>query len=304
MPTLPPPIASVQTPRWGARLYHALLGATWLAVAVPLAVWGLDYYLTPLGLRPDHPQDALFRPTGLVGNRLGLLGTAMIAFGVAMYMTRKRWRRLQGVGKLRDWLSFHIWLCTLGPFLILLHTSFKVGGIVSIAFWSMVVVVASGVLGRYVYVHIPKTMGGQFLEMREIEAAQQAIADDLAAAGVPSDVLGAVTVAPPEATPGLLRSLGVAWRSDRSGRRAVRRLREATQAAGAAPEAVRAAVEGARRYRRLAVGRAVLAPFGRLFRYWHAVHLPLALVMAFILLVHIGVAVLFGYAWTSAPSTP
>ena len=42
----------------------------------------------------------------------------------------------------------------------------------------------------------------------------------------------------------------------------------------------------------------MLQPFGRLFRYWHAVHLPLAIVMALVLLVHIAVAFLFGYAWT------
>ena len=54
----------------------------------------------------------------------------------------------------------------------------------------------------------------------------------------------------------------------------------------------------ARRSRRLALGAAVLQPFGRLFRYWHAIHLPLAIVMLLVLLLHIGVAIAFGYAWT------
>ena len=57
----------------------------------------------------------------------------------------------------------------------------------------------------------------------------------------------------------------------------------------------------AQRYRRLAINRAVLVPFGRIFRYWHAVHLPLAIVMAVILTLHIAVAFLLGYAWTPAP---
>lgn len=279
----------------GARLYHAALGATWLAIALPLAAWGLDYYLTPLPLRPDHPQDSLFRPTGLVGNRLGIAGTLMIGGGVAMYAVRKRWGRLQGVGKLRHWLSFHIWLCTLGPFLILLHTSLKVGGLVSIAFWAMVVVVSSGVLGRYVYVHIPKTLGGTFLEMQEIEAEQRALVEALAAQGVPEATVAALTVAPPERSPGLAASLALAWRQGRAGRRAVRAVRHLDGV-----QDVRTAARRAQQVHRLAVGRAVLAPFGRLFRYWHAVHLPLAVVMALILLIHVAVAVLFGYAWTSA----
>jgi uncharacterized membrane protein len=41
----------------------------------------------------------------------------------------------------------------------------------------------------------------------------------------------------------------------------------------------------------------LLKPFQRLFRYWHLLHLPLAGVMVLILMVHVAVAVLFGYTW-------
>jgi len=34
-----------------------------------------------------------------------------------------------------------------------------------------------------------------------------------------------------------------------------------------------------------------------MFRYWHAFHLPLAILMFVILAVHIAVAILFGYTW-------
>ena len=34
-----------------------------------------------------------------------------------------------------------------------------------------------------------------------------------------------------------------------------------------------------------------------LFHYWHVVHLPFSLVMFAILLIHIGVAIAFGYTW-------
>ena len=79
--------------------------------------------------------------------------------------------------------------------------------------------------------------------------------------------------------------------------------RRGTSARGCTRRALRAKTGGsrstlARRSQRLALGAAVLQPFGRLFRYWHAVHMPLAVVMALVLLVHIAVAFLFGYAWT------
>jgi hypothetical protein len=57
----------------------------------------------------------------------------------------------------------------------------------------------------------------------------------------------------------------------------------------------------ARRHRRLALSRTLLDPFARLFRYWHAIHLPLAIIMGLIVLLHIGIAFAFGYAWTPAP---
>ncbi len=50
------------------------------------------------------------------------------------------------LGKLKHWLQVHIFFCTMGPFLILLHSAFRVGGIVAIAFWSMALVVGSGTL--------------------------------------------------------------------------------------------------------------------------------------------------------------
>ena len=34
-----------------------------------------------------------------------------------------------------------------------------------------------------------------------------------------------------------------------------------------------------------------------LFKYWHVAHLPFALVMLFIMVIHVGVTILFGYRW-------
>ena len=51
--------------------------------------------------------------------------------------------------------------------------------------------------------------------------------------------------------------------------------------------------------RRLALeqqGR-LLLPFQRLFSYWHILHLPLAIVLLIVTIVHVVVAFLFGYVW-------
>lgn len=268
-----------------------------MTVAGFFLAWGFEYYLQPLHERAYNPDHALFKPTGLVGNRLGVFGTGMIAFGVSSYMLRKRWKRMQGWGKLRHWLSFHIFLCTLGPFLVLLHTSFKVGGLVSIAFWSMVLVVASGVIGRYVYVRIPKSLNGQFRSMQDIEAEQEALLAELQDGGL-ADARWTRTVEEPRTPSGLMSALALAVRFDLQGRRQTKALRAALAETFVPDETQERLVDLGRQYRRLAQQRVLLQPFGRLFRYWHTFHLPLAIVMALILIVHIGVAIAFGYGWT------
>ncbi len=287
-------------PAMAQRLYHLGLAITWLAVAATFLFWGLDYYALPLTERPYAEGHDLFKPTGLVGNRLAIVGTAMLTFGVAMYSTRKRWGRLQSLGKLRHWLSFHIWLCTLGPFLILLHTSFKVGGIVSIAFWSMVLVVASGVVGRYVYVRIPKTVNGRFRSMQEIEARQSVLLADLRENGAltESDLDALVRTERDVKPRGLLHALALAVRFDWEGRREARHVGALLRKSGVDDATRQRLVDEAREHRKLAQQQVLLQPFGKLFRYWHTFHLPLAIIMFLILALHIGVAIAFGYAWT------
>jgi hypothetical protein len=285
-------------PDW-ARVYHVALGVSWVVVAGFFLIWGLDYYVQPLQDRVYDPEHELFKPTGLVGNRLAIAGTSMLAIGVGGYMLRKRWGRLQNLGKLRHWLSAHIWMCTLGPFLITLHTSFKVGGLVSIAFWSMVLVVASGVLGRFVYVRIPKSLNGRQRTMEELASEQRDLAAEIEAEspGLADGVLAPhLAVAP--APSGVVAALAQAVRSDIRARSRRRALRAALAGAGVTPDHRVRLEELTRRYRRLSQERALLVPFERLFRHWHTFHLPLAIVMAAILLVHIAVAIAFGYAWT------
>jgi hypothetical protein len=35
----------------------------------------------------------------------------------------------------------------------------------------------------------------------------------------------------------------------------------------------------------------------KMFRYWHVIHLPFAIIMLVIMLIHVGVTLAFGYKW-------
>ena len=286
------------------------------------ALWGgMEYYVTPLRERPFSPLHELYAPTGLVGHGFGIIGTMMILAGVTLYALRKRVPWLQKVGKLRDWLHFHIFLCLLGPFLVLLHTTFKFGGIVAIAFWSMTLVVASGVVGRWVYVWIPKTMNGRFLSREELREQMWSLLGEIEREGlITSEQLAALRESTGIRGPrggggsapsdergdrrrrgrseiGVLAALLASVRY-RLGRRAARRRLHASLAQLGIPEATRPElVARIEEQHRIENRLHLLDPFRRAFRYWHAFHLPLAVVMLLVLVVHVGVAVAFGYTW-------
>jgi hypothetical protein len=242
----------------------------------------------------------MFSPTGLVGHGLGIIGTAMIVVGVIGYSMRKRAAFLERLGGLRYWLQVHIFLCTLGPFFVLLHTTFKFGGLVSVAFWSMAVVVASGIFGRYVYVRIPKTVNGRFLGQDAVEARTGALAAEIRATTDVSPeavarLLGAGDgIAHPRS---LIGALWLAMREDLKGRLGRRRLRRELETWSLPAPIQRRLADLVRERARLRQQTLLLHPFQRLFRYWHVVHLPLAIVMFLILGVHVTVSILFGYTW-------
>jgi len=279
-------------------LLASILTAVWVVAAGSMLVWGLDYYLLPIPQRAYSSLAPLFAPEGLVGHGLGIVGTAMILVGVVGYGARKRVRLLSRFGALKHWLQVHIFLCTLGPFFVLLHTTFKFGGLVSIAFWSMTVVVASGVFGRYVYVRIPKTLNGRFLDLDAITAQMEALGTQIATrTGLKTAELE-MDVALPGAPPtGLLGALGYALAQDMAQRRHARRMRRLLRDHDVPPALRRPILDLAAEQHKLRQQTLLLRPFQRLFRYWHVVHLPLAVVMFLVLGVHVVVAVLFGYTW-------
>ena len=119
-------------------IYVGSFFAVGAAVMVLLAINGYDYYSTPLEERFFDSQHTLLKPSGDWGHGFGIIGTLMMILGVSIYMIRKRVKWFFNLGFLKHWLELHIFLCTVGPILVLYHTAFKFGGIVSVSFWSMV----------------------------------------------------------------------------------------------------------------------------------------------------------------------
>ncbi len=101
----------------------------------------------------DHCKFLSPQPGKPLSYALGWIGFCVMALG-NLYIIRKRVLSLQSWGSLQGWLDWHIFFSMLGPTFILFHSDFKVGGLVSISFWSMVMSFSSGIVGRYFYMQL------------------------------------------------------------------------------------------------------------------------------------------------------
>jgi hypothetical protein len=274
------------------RLLLILLHAAGLGAVIWLLAAGATYYGTPLLERPRHGLHEAFKPSGRVGHGVGVVGGALLLL-LFLYPARKRIRALRGLGSLRKWLDIHIWMGITGPLLIVVHSSFKVRGLVAISFWSMVAVALSGVLGRYLYLQIPRDTRGDELDDGAIAARESALQRELQAAGGGIDPATLERLA---GTPDRDATGFAGWlRQDLSW--LLRRWtlgRELRRAGAADPGAL---LRLLRRQQLACRRRLGLEPARRLLHHWHVIHRPFALLMVLFMLVHVAVALLFGFRW-------
>lgn len=93
------------------------------------------------------------------GHSIGIVGFILMLMTETLYSLRKRSRSVRW-GRMSSWLQFHIFTGLVGPYMVLLHTSWKFNGLAGVTTLFTVVIVVSGFVGRYIYTRIPRTMDG------------------------------------------------------------------------------------------------------------------------------------------------
>jgi hypothetical protein len=263
-------------------------------------VSGLGYYRTPLLERAHHEGYWTWKAGGTIGNKLGIVGSSMMVL-MLVYSLRKRVAALRRLGALSRWLDVHIFLGVFGPLLVVLHSGFKVQGLVALSFWSMIVVASSGVLGRYLYLQIPRTRAGEVLALAEIEKQDLELSQRLRAGFGLDDAqlqrIDALVAVPPRS--GLL--LGFA-RMLLGQLRLRAALAQFARGCRGVPRPLYRDFERVVQQKALVRRRILLWDRAHeLFHYWHVMHKPFAVVMYVFMVVHVAVAAMTGYAWRSAP---
>jgi len=120
-----------------------------IAIVAVTALYGLAY----------SQASAFPTASSLVGHGIGIAGFILMLMTATLYSLRKlrtdaRW------GSTAGWLKFHMVTGLVGPYMVLLHTAMKFNGLAGLTMLLTVVVVVSGLVGRYLYTRVPRTAQG------------------------------------------------------------------------------------------------------------------------------------------------
>lgn len=267
------------------------------ALAVAWTVFGFGgrtYYGTALSVRAYEPAHRLLRPSGPIGQSFGVFGTVLLLVPF-IYMARKRIKRLSVAGSANAWLEVHLFCGVVGPVLITLHTTFKFNGIISAAYWSMVIVMLSGFVGRYLYVRIPRSIRGNEMTRAEVDAAAADLRAEIAQSSSDRVLRILEDFERDDALRNADRSIAdLLFGEIQLGRRL--RALDRSLAAESLGDDVRRQLVGLTTERAMLLRQAAhLQRTKKLFSMWHIFHLPLVYLLLVIATAHIGVALYMGY---------
>lgn len=120
-------------------------------------------------------DERYYVPEEGLGYGLGLTGGIMMLFAY-VYGLFKHVSWLRSKGMMRWWLTVHIVFGIMGPILVLLHTTFRIGSLNGgVALFSMLLVFLSGIMGRFLYSKIHYGLGGQKARMEDMQQSLVAV---------------------------------------------------------------------------------------------------------------------------------
>ncbi len=244
-----------------------------------------------------------YAPGSTAGYNLGLAGGIALLL-VFLYPLRKRVRFLQSWGATKGWFAIHMACGIGGPFLILVHSRFHIGSInAGVALASMLLVAASGIVGRFIYVRIHHGLYGTRISLAQVQSAVGLTSGEVRSRlhFVPrvEEWLRQYEAAAVERPANVVHGI---WRFVTLGIRARWTLRRCTREFASTYRRLARANgrDAARQQHDLAAGRGLIesylasaqrvaqfSRFERLFSLWHILHVPFVWMMLFSAIAHV-----------------
>jgi hypothetical protein len=248
--------------------------------------------------------------------RLGLYTTKSdlaywmgVAGGVGMllllsYPLRKHVRFMHRWGAAKGWFAVHMILGVCGPLLILLHSNFEIGSLnAGVAFFSMVIVALSGVVGRFLFLRVHRSLNGEKLGLAQLRA--QLDAEHTAAARLrfaprvvaqcrafETQALACRIVSGGDVIRAMFLLPWQRWRTARASHAELRRrLVKVAHAEGWTRRKLKARLRAASalvdEYLMGAQRVALFTAWSRVFSWWHVAHVPFVYLLVISAIVHV-----------------
>ncbi len=282
---LPGTSVAARTLRWGGVFALAVLGGLLLALGWLVAA-----------TRPYEAGSTLGYNMGLAGG-IGML--TLLA-----YPLRKRIPLLQRLGDMQKWFHYHVVIGIAAPVLILFHSTFHLGSMNgTVAFYSMLTVVASGIVGRFVYRHVHHNLNDTLLTLADAENALKASAENVRKGlaqypnvGQPLEQFRADALVPAgSAARGVWRFMTVRLQGRRRAILVCRQVKQALRDAYSQKAMSRHEVQLSYGLARQQIYDYVFAvcnasqfkSWQYLFSLWHLVHIPFIYLLVFSAVVHV-----------------
>lgn len=239
------------------------------------------------------------------GYWIGVAGASAMLL-LFLYPLRKRAKWLRNAGPTRIWFIFHMILGIGGPWLIMVHSGFRIGSMnAAVALFSMLIVATSGVIGRFIYVRVHLGLSGKKADLSQLRdklsADHDGVSHRLAAVPAARDKLfefeeRALDV-PQKKQAAPYRPLQIWWMARQLLQEVYHEIDEELRRRPVKPgvqrqqqrlKLRRSLRRQSARHVRHVKEVAQFAAWEHLFSLWHVLHIPFLYVMVICTLIHIG----------------
>lgn len=139
-----------------------------------------------------HRADGTINAEQGIGYVFGIVGGSLMLI-MLLYSLRKRIRIMRNLGATRHWFRMHMLFGVIGPTLILYHANFRHGSLNStVALYCMILVAASGLVGRFIYARIHNGLYGNLLTARDLREQTDKILDSIDASHPAAEMITAL----------------------------------------------------------------------------------------------------------------
>jgi hypothetical protein len=244
-----------------------------------------------------------YTPRSDFGWYLGVVGSVMLLLMLA-YPLRKHMGFMSRWGALKHWFRIHMIMGIVGPTLVLFHSTFHLRSTnATIALFSMLGVVISGIIGRFIYTKIHYGLYGRRATLGKVQEELAGLSDDAKSRlhfaprveqwlqsferdskqldrSFTSHLFSPLTIG--------LKRIILAFRCARELRKILKTERH-TEFRGGASEAIQLTSSYLKECQRVAQ----FSTFERFFSLWHVLHVPLIYILAACTIFHIVAAYMY-----------